>query len=403
MRIFVSSVIIFALVLCGAHADDLFPNQGFRFNNRTVEFGFNAGGGFSNNLLTVADIFVEKIYLDLDSLNGGLKINAGINVTPFYFSINRNRWGVNFSVNMEAVGNIGLSNSLITFSEAVNEKSDAGLAVFSDASLDIFFHVKNFKFRIRPSVFYTAVYSKPDITYTFTTAGTTEVSIGYDARVYTAVKIDDLNNIQPNINSLSATPGVDIGFGIEYPVSRAAGLYKRIALFDFDVGVNVSNIPILASTMRHYMQMTGSAEMNGDTIEEFYNSLDTENFFSEPSYGEEKIVVERPFRTNLYINWRPLGNSVLTIIPNIGFSLNPMYLTPFSLEYGFKVRMDLANIFILSLGANYEDRVWKNRADVALNFRVLELNIGAELRTNDFFKVTNTSGLGIYAGLKIGF
>lgn len=401
MKKIIVFLIIITFSLFNVNADD--SNTGFLFKDRTIEFGFNLSAGFSNNFFKAGEVLKENVYLDLDAM-GELNINAGAAVTPFYFSFNRNdNWGFGFSVNLEAFGFIGLSQNLLSFNEVVNDKSDTGFSVFSDAAFDVFFNIQDFKIKVRPSVFFPIAYSKSDLLYTFSTTDTPVISIDYNALIYTAFRIDDVDNVQFEFDLLSATPGIDVSIGIEYPLSEKFGIDKNFALFDFDVGLDLQNIPLKASTMRHYIQIIGNATLKGDTIDEFFNSFDEDEFFSDPEYGEEKITIERPFRTILYANWRPLTSKIFTIIPQLGFSINPIYLDPFSMEGGLKLKIDINNIFAIQTGTRYEERFWKSGLDMAVNLRFYELNIGIYFNSPEFKKIFNPAGAGLSVGFKFGF
>ena len=390
-------------MLCGAYADELFPNQGVRFKDRSFEIGFNATSGFFNNTITAQKFLQERVVIDLDNLDGDLNIRTGIGVTPFYMNIRGKEgggWGL--SLNVNAYGSFGFSEKLLSFSEADKDKSDSGFAVFADATMDFIFKIKHFKVKLRPSVFLTAVYTQPEIVYTFDTTDILKLNMTYDARVYTALDINDIDNINFGLNSLSATPGVDISIGIEYPLSRAIGLFKRLALFDFDVGIDILHIPIVASTMNHYIRMTGNFSLEGNTVEDFFD-IDTEGLSPSFSYGEEEILIERPFRWILWADWRFFGSNFFTLSPHIGLSINPLFLQPFSMEYGLKAKLDLANFIVITVGTRYEDRLWKTGAGLTFNLKIVELNIGADFSSAEFFNVLNVGGVGIHAGFRIGF
>ena len=394
-------IIIFTLVLCSSYADELFPDEEIRLKDRSFELGFNVNGLFFNNLISVQNLLQELVVIDLDNLSNGLNIYTGIGITPFYMNIRGKKgggWGLSFNVN--AYGSFGLSKKLLSFSEANDNKSDAGFAVFADASMDFIFKIEHFKIKLRPSVFLPAVYAEPEILYTFDVAATT-LSLKYDAKVYTPINID---NMDLDLKSITAASGIDISIGVEYPLARAIGLFKKFALFDFDVGIDILHIPVVASTMNHYMSMTGDISLEGDTIEDFFD-IDTGNISPSFSYerDEKGKLVKRPFRSILWADWRLFGSHFFTISPHIGFSINPLYLEPFSLEYGLQVKLDLANFIVISAGTRYEDRFWKTGVGLALNLMIVELNVGAVLSSAEFFNVLDTSGLGIHVGFRIGF
>ena len=399
MKKFASTIIIFILVLCNIHAEELFPDTNLRIKERSFEIGYNLNIVLSNNLITAQNFLQERMVLDFDNLGGSLNIHTGMSYTPFFINIRTEKgggWGL--SLNTNVFGSFALSEKIFTFSEADGEKSDSGFAVFTDVSMDFIFKIEYFKIKIKPSVFLPVMYTRPEIVYTFDTTGESNLSLEYDAQIYTALKIDDIDNIKLGLNSFTTVPGVDFSISVEYPLSRAIGIFKKFALFDFDVGIDLLNIPLNPSTMNHYIRMTGNITLEGDKIESFLKPDISKDF----SYGEDKKKVFRPFRTILWADWRLFGNHLFTISPHFGFSINLLYIEPFSPEYGLQLKLDLANIFAISLGTRYEDRFWKTGTNILLNLEIVEFNIGAAVSSKEFLDVPSIGGVGIYIGLKIG-
>jgi hypothetical protein len=381
----------------------------FRISDRIFEVGLNFNLSLSNNYLAITDIFQETLYLDIDKLADGFNMNLGIGVTPFYFSFNsRKGWGFGLSTNIEGTGVLGLSGNMLTLSEANNDKSNLSGAIFAELGIDTHFYIQKFKITFRPAVYYTLAYVEPDISYTFSHRDGTVLNIGYDMRVYTPFSMENFSLEKFNFqNDFTGTPGFDFSFGVEYPLSSVIGLDKKIRLLDFDVGVNFINIPIMPSQLNNYMRLFGGIGgrdpvkiSDGDGFDGVFDSFVESN---DPEYGEANRKIERPFRMNAWVNWRPFGNKLLTVTPSAGFSINALYIDPFSFEFGLKTRLDLANIFIVTAGVCYEDRLWINSVALALNFRVFELDIGADIRSQDFLTSWSGNGIGLNLGLKFGW
>jgi hypothetical protein len=123
----------------------------------------------------------------------------------------------------------------------------------------------------------------------------------------------------------------------------------------------------------------------------------------ETVYGQRSLKVTRPFKMLVWAAWRPLGMPLLTVTPAFGFAVNSVYLEPLSLEAGLKAHLNVFNIFLATAGVGYHDRLWTNSLDIALNLRVFELNIGADLRSPTFTKSWTGGGFGVNVGLKFGW
>jgi hypothetical protein len=104
-----------------------------------------------------------------------------------------------------------------------------------------------------------------------------------------------------------------------------------------------------------------------------------------------------------WADWRVFGNRLLSFRPKVGFAISPLYIKPFVLEGGADVCLDLANILITTVGINYEDRLWKNSLNIALNLRAFEIDLGVELRSPDFLKSWDAAGFGASLGFKFGW
>ena len=376
---------------------------GLEVEDRTFEFGISANISFTNNFLSARDIFKETFVLDIDQLMNGFIMKFGFGVTPVCFNYNnKNGWGFGLSVNTEGFGIFNLSGKLLSFDEAVNDKSEISGAVFAEIAPSGYFHLQRFKIKIKPALYVPVAYAKSDISYTLkNTADGTVLNIGYEINLFTAFPTEDDAGFR-----LTARPGVDLRVGAEYPLSDVLGISNKFFFLNFDVGLDLINIPLIPSAMRNYMRIDGS--IGSDEPINFFgdDKMDTDSFFStdnDTKYGEEEQTVLRPFKMLVWANWRPLGIQIFKVIPTIGFAINPLYIKPFSLEGGVKASLDLSNIFIATLGVGYHDRLWKNSIDLVLNSRAIQVNIGADLRSPNFLQSWKGSGFGVYAGVIFGW
>jgi hypothetical protein len=387
-------LLICLLILPNVYADNI---SGVWSNNRTIEFGLNVGAGFSNDFLSTSDVFQKTFVLDIDKFADGIGMNFGFDITPLYFSFNsRNNWGFGVSTGVQAFGIVGLSGKMLSFSQAVDEKSDISAAVFAEVGIPAFFHVQNFKIKLKPSVYYPIAYMESDLSYTFTDRNGTVFLLGYDVNLFTAFSMEDSAAF-----GLTARPGIDFSIGAEYPLSEVLGLNNKLFFLNFDVGLDLVNIPLVPSSMNDYMRFLGRIGSNepinfDEGMDDFF-AVDTDT-----EYGEKQKRVVRPFKMLAWAGWRPFGNQLLTVTPTFGFAINPLYTSPFSLEAGVKGRLNLINIFYTTVGVGYHDRLWINSLDLAINLKFFELNIGADLRSPNFSKSWTGGGFGANVGLKFG-
>ena len=395
--------------------DDDFPEEErgpFRIKNRRVELGLaNLNFGFSNDYISVGEFLQETVVLNIDNFSEGFGLSLGVFLSPLFFNYNskNDKWGFGFSTGLDVSGNIRLSGNMLTFSEANDDKSDVAVAAFAEMELSAFFPIQKFKVHVKPSLYFPLVYTKSDIYYTHINrrvGGNDETIylLGFDMRVYSGFPME----IPDEGFRLTATPGVDIKIGAEYPLSEVLNLKDIHRLLDFDVGLDLINLPIVPSAMRDYMELKGwvGSEDPLVILDDDFNIIEFDDLFEideEPIYGEERQNVLRPFKMHAWAVWRPLGSQLITVTPTVGFAVNPIFARPVSMEGGLKSRLDLANLFLITFGVGHYDRVWKNSLDFALNFRAFELGLGLNLQSPRFGKSWSGAGIGVDFGLKFGW
>jgi len=382
------------------------PSKGpFRMPDRGFEFGLNTNAVVTNSFLSVGEIFTETIVLDLNELNSGFMAGIGFGVTSFFLNINSKKgWGFGISTSVEGIGVLGLPGNLLNFGSADNLMIDLSGALFATTDIHAYFNVQKFKVSVKPSLYYTLAYIKPEISYTFlSNENGNTFNLDYSVSLFTAFLMDDFPN---NIN-LNGSPGFGITVGVEYPLAREIGLAKLLPFLDFDVGIRFENIPIVPSVLRNYMRMEGSV---GST-EPFHITESFDDIFSlfDPDFGdmitgEEVQEFFRPFKMVIWANWRPLfGSNLLTVTPMLGFNLSQLYVSWFSAEFGINASVNLANIFIATAGINFIDRTWINSLDLSLNLRAFQLDLGVDMRSANFIKSWTAGGVGVYLGLTFGW
>jgi len=379
--------------------------------DRSFEIGVMfLNANLANNFLSVPDILKDVIIIDLDKLADGFKFNLGISAAPIYFKFRAEEgWGLGLSTDINAIGVLNISGNMLSFSEAIKDNSDVGGAVFTSAALNSFFDAEGFKIKISPSVFYTLAYIAPpknmpsSIVYTLDYSNGTEICIDYAARVYTGYSLED------NKISLTSNPGLDFTVGLEYPLAKGIGLTDAAPFLDFDIGLDLINIPFIPSTMKDYKKVKGRVGKD-EPIKLFNKDDDDEDddgglLSSDEIVSEKKIIqVSRPFKMILRADWRPFnGKKFLTITPVIGFYYNDLYYKPFSLETGLNACLNFGDLFLIKTGFNYTDRLFINNIGLTLNFRAFELDIGADFRAHKISQIWKGTGLGVNFGLKFGW
>ena len=408
-------LILFLLIgligLSGVYAQ--IPNRGF-------EFGFDADVLFANNLMTIGDIFNESgtIVIDLDKINHGFMVNLGVGA-GFHLGINGKKgWGFSIDTGLEATG-IFNTGGIVSFADLENESFELSGGIFLKADINTYFKVSNFKVTIMPSLFWAAAYVKPDIKYSFNTVDGVNFDLSaQDVRLYTAFPFDAIQGGQFDFSSITGRPGFDLTVGLEFPLAKELGISKVLPFLDFDVGAQLQRIPLFPSVLTNYIGMNDvdfsfnmgnfTEIINGAGSSEDGDGNDGEDggsgFLSGWESGIGEARFSRPFIFVAYANWRPLwGNRILTITPMIGFAVNQLRNESLAFDCGINATLDLANILVVTAGINRIDSIWINSLDVALNIRLIQINFGVDMRSQEFLSSWNAGGLGVKLGLRLGW
>jgi hypothetical protein len=404
------------------------PKKKFVMKNRVFEVSlFNLDINLSNNSLTAGNFirdsddmkqtgkfFKDPISINLNDFAGGFTFNFGASIKPVSLNFNwKDKWGFGLDIgHINVTGNLLLSENFLSLREAEDDKFGIGAAVFADLGIPVFFHINKLKIKIRPSAFLPLVYTEPNITYNYrqvvdpvTGNSGMKFQVNYDMRIYSAFDMQELEKngfdaVMQN-NDIWNNLGFDLSLGAEFPLHDV-----------IDIGVDVINIPLAMANLNHYIRLEGEAYFDtskinldgllegGEIPEDAYGYPED---FDIKYYNDGSTKLYRPFTMLSYAKYRPFKSPILSLIPSFGFSLNPLYAELASLEGGLNIRLDLANIFITTIGVNYNDRRWKNSVDFVLNLRAFELDFGISFQSSDFVKSFQGAGLGVNVGLKLGW
>jgi hypothetical protein len=411
----------------------------FRFKNRMVELSIanvSLNTTFPDNIFknpyyllfnikdTIEDanfVWQDNVVIDIDNLFDNFKFFTDIYIKPLSLNFNwKDKWGFGFDIGHTYVtGNVLLSKNMTSLRHTKKDTFGMGAAIYTDVGIPVFFRVNDLKIKFRPAVYLPIVYTEPGITYSYKTIISEDdgserihVETAFDMRVYTIVSlkgsVDSVwQDFQDNIwNILKGNTGYDFGLNLEYPW-----------MDDVDIGVDIVNIPVpyASARLNHYMQLNGEAYLDTSNIvlsdildgedipEDVFNLPDDINDMVKHNYNSNGKKIYRPFAMLFYFRYRPFDSEIFMLIPSLGFSINHLYLKPTAIEGGLSACLDFANMFITTFGINYNDRKWKNSIDFVFNFRAIELDIGLSMQSFSFKNSWQAAGLGVNAGVKLGW
>ena len=405
--LFIHLLLICAMTVSAEENQEKIPPV--RLKNRGFEIALiKTHVGFNNSFIAAKDIFKQTAVIDYGDLTNGFKTNAGVNIAPAAININwKDRWGFGLDMaNISVFGNVEISKNLLQFQQSENDKFGVGASAFLDFGIPTFFHIRKLKVTLRPAVYLPIAYTEPGVIYTFTEKGNGfYAEAKYDMYIYSPIPLEGVEKgaikykeIPGAINT--TTLGFDMNLGLEFPL-----------LSWLDVGVNIQNIPLKPSTLKNYMQLTGKAFFDSsvidlvDVINNHKLPPDAYGYPEEfkPVYGTGEKKIMRPFKFISYALYCPFESKILSLIPSVGLGISLIYANTVSVEAGIKFRLDLANMFVTTIGIGYEDQLWRNSVLFAINLKAIELDIGVSFESQDFVKSWQGAGAGIDIGLKLGW
>jgi hypothetical protein len=262
-----------------------------------------------------------------------------------YMNINL---GVNFKIGLFA----GL-NSIGQFKIPPSGDLDHGAASFLEAGLWFSTKIKRWTFTVRPSYFMPLVYLN-------------------ETEIYTPLPLADPGDT--DLAGMLRKGGADLTLRGEYPLFR-----------NLLIGGNITHIPVYPAELKD------TYSINGDG--------------SAGVSGAGSKVLFRPLKFGGDAVYRPFYKRLFSLKPELALVFNTIYDTPVSIYADFALtgELNLKDFLIVDIGTHYEDLTWKQRADLILNFRVIEFAIGITTQSPQFIETFQGEGFGVDLGIRIGF
>jgi hypothetical protein len=371
---------------------------------------FDAGMQIGNNFAGIGDFLKKELVIDFDEADrrlggkGGM-LSAGYALNVMRFSVNpSSRWGGSLGVSSSGRFDVTVPGELfelIAEGNAGAPVSGGEFVVSGSAFYEIGFNVHgtlpvlNEKLTVGLTpAFYAPLFYIPrsSIKYTLDTDDKLLINAAGGFRAYTA-----LNPSAEDLGSMFNSGGADLSLSAEYALfSRLdVGLaLSRIPLVParLDTGFNLAFAPKDGKPVMEITELAGaSADINGPEI------TGTGNFTGLPA-----ITVFRPLCFDFYAIYRPFRNDLLSLRPNIGFTVLTASGDPY-LNMGICAALDLSRTFVLYLDSGLEEGLWRHKLGFELNLRAFELDIELGLRSQDYLASWTGRGLSAKAGIALGW
>jgi hypothetical protein len=380
--------------------------------SRYFELGLDFEFGAANRSLTWGDIFnsAETGKIDLNKLeNDDFSLDF---LTKGNFFINvqtRGKYKIGVGIFSGFENNLFAALPQETMDLLINGDNNASLleggvsiggSIFTDIGIRGTATINKWKFTVSPAVFIPLFYmTEPNICYSLTNGNPFSGIIIAKADVYTAFTMNDGLNL--TMEDALAPKGFDISADLSYQ------------LFPFlDLGGTVAHIPIVPAHMSRGQRIDKIYTVNqsGKTVQELIDNDELGSLLS-PEPGEDDLVsfsdgnqmVFRPLRFDGYAVYKPFRDQLrLSLKPSIGLSFftvhNKVYFNA-----GLETEFKFANMLGLTWDFRYREQIWLNKLGLILNFRILELDLGAGFRSPDLPGVFMGRGLYASCGVRLGF
>lgn len=405
---------LLTLIALSTLASSLFADI---FDNRYFEIRTYADADVSTNTFKPTSFLVKDCVIDLSAIadsvpKSGFNTSLGAK-TGVAMSIDI-PGGLILGVDtgMDLYSSLNLSKSLFDFfgygydfteNETLNINcNNSYIDSFAYVGADIGWNANDLTLVFTPTVFTTVahwslekaqvnVYNKDDGTF------------GYDMQalvaMYGAFTMDSIQNF----NMLSLGNALKKGIGLDIAATATYDLFDSLSL-----GANI-RIPIRPS----YANDKISYEYTSQTETNVQDLIDGNNpnleFTSNGPIIEEntEFYINRPMLIGVNATYMPFGN-FLQLNGGIGLG----YKHPFSakveeqgvyVDYELGALLSLGNIINLKLSSVRESEIYKHKAELGLNVRIAELDLGIAAESVSFLSSLCGEGFGAYFAVCIGF
>lgn len=376
--------------------------------NRKFEMGSDAYLGFANNEFGVGDIFKKTVVIDFNKIvddigDNGLKFNADFGYNSF---INLNfpetiRGGLFFNVDSSSYSCV--PTSLFELVASGNELDRQYKDSF-DVRTDVTAELGGYYTRkigpvlatFRPAYFMPLLYiddSSIEYSLKMEKLGKTTITGKTNVSVYTPFSTKDLEkgvSAADILGGAFTSGGLDLGLGAEYPLMSALTL-----------GATLKSVPIVPARLGYSSTYSSNLTMNVDNLLMNYNdkpiatSTDSSAVYTDD--GTEYVL--RPFKFGVNAAYKPFASGIIAVMPDVALAVRKgVYV-----DFGLKGRLNLKNVWILTLGTGIEDLVWRQSVTSTLNLRIVQFDLSVGSQSQDFLKSFQGAGLYISLGSRIGY
>lgn len=374
-------------------------------SERFFEIQIGVPADFSNNAISLDDVFKKELTLDLAKIANEMP-SEGLNLivdTKPYVAINLNIAFIHLgmSAGVDVYEKMGISKDFFDFLGKGNEVGETltfdfnnytDLFAFCEADVGIDF--SNFSIHVTPSLFapiFSSSGSVAKVTFLNDEEGNINLNMNTNFSVYSNFDKYDENILS---DLFSNGNGFDVGVSASLPFGRKLVFSGK------------ARIPIVPGSYQYKYSSYYEATTTMNLLDSSLNSSETNGNIKDFSKEvlEEKIYINRPMKFNLYADYLLMGN-VLKLRAGGGMGVFRPFLTDsFTYpEYYFSAGINLFDFIKASISTEYTSQIFKHQIALGINVRLIELDCGVSLQSTNFMKSFSNNGFGAYAIVSIGF
>ena len=417
----------------------LFAGAADFFDHRIFEIKLNVPVNVSNNTLTIADFLQEQVIIDLKELYNGMPrkgFDTTLDVMPSVAVTLDFKKGLHFGVTagVDAFANAGISKDLFRFiakGNQVNEdfkvSVDGFADVFAFTQLDVGFNLKKFNILVQPALFASLVHATTNDSYVMARSGENnsyDIIMKGNMDIYSSVPInqeffgDSGAMVNKLLNTLGPSLGFDLGGKVSYKLTDFLTLSGSVRIpmapshlntrtsLNFEKDLSFS----LDSLMNKKQEGSeegeeGEGGQEEETSEPEVTETGTTSIFSDPV--SVQYYIHRPMKLAVSAEFAPFS-WLMKYYGTLGVGIKHPFAqnrseSYFYLDYLIGTKISLLNIISLYLSTERTDEIFKHKATLALNFRLVEVDAGIALESANLQTSFKGSGLGAFVTACIGF
>ena len=373
------------------------------FDDRYVELSIGSKFGLSNDALQIGEVLKKNVVLDLRKMADQIP-SSGITMTANMLpEISLNFRFKKFQLGFKTASDVWMTGSLSkdlfdylgkgnTLNQTVSISQSLNVDAFAYEEVSVGFKLKEFKIVAKPTLFVPVLHAgsrNGTLNLSNLSDGSLNVDYSSDIEIYSAYPIAGGGGFKGGF-------GFDLGASVSYP------------LLEFLTLTGNARLPIVPGQLKYKTVQTTTMQFT-TTVDKIINgSLGSNNFSS--SHGDSvsaSYFINRPMKFSIFADYKPpVGWLILTGGLGMGFR-HPFTEDKDSFaffgEYYLSGTLKFLKFLSFTFSTEYYEQIFIHQFSFSVNARVIELVLGINAQSADFYKSCSGGGLGGLFAVKLGY